>query len=454
MKHTLYLLLAVVLASFSTPKETITLSGKILNTDDGKLRIKGESFEKEITLKPDGSFSETFQVDYNGTYNLATKNNRAALYLTKGTKLVINADDKNFPTTLKFTGKGSAENQYFNSKSVLANKMIGNAPEFYSLDETAFLAKIKEVKNAMTNLLNTSTITDAAFMKSEKRSIDFFEQLQLLNYPSYHAHYAKIEGFKASESFPKFDEKIDLDNEQDFLFSSPYKQIVSTKFNNDIFAKIGESEEYTFKLAVPEIKKIKSPSIKNAHIQNVAYEVGAGNPEAASLYTELMALSTDAKFKEGLTTKYNKIKTLTPGNISPKFDYENYKGGKTTLESLKGKYVYIDVWATWCGPCRREIPSLQKVEEQYHGKNIEFVSLSIDTKKDYDKWRKFVEEKKLGGIQLFADSDWSSKFVQEYAIEGIPRFILVDPNGNIVSADAPRPSDPKLIAKLEELGIK
>lgn len=454
MKHTLYLFLIVLLASFTTPPETVTVSGKITNTDDGKLKIKGEAFEKEITLKPDGSFSETFKIDYSGTYNFATKNNRGALYLAKGTKLVINADDKDFASSLKFTGKGSAENQYFNSKSVLANKMIGNAQEFYALDEAAFLAKVAEVKAAMTNLLNTATITDAAFMKNEKRSIDFFEQLQLLNYPKYHAHYAKLPDFKASATFPKVDEKLDFDNEQDFLFSSSYKQIVSAKFNNEIFAKMGENEEYTYKYALPEIKKVKSPSIKNAYIQNVGYEVGAGNPEAATLYSELMALSTDAKFKESLTTKYNKIKTLTPGNVSPKFDFENFKGGKTALESLKGKYVYIDVWATWCGPCRREIPSLQQVEQQYHGKNIEFVSLSIDTKKDYEKWRKFVEEKKLGGIQLFADNDWNSKFVQEYAIEGIPRFILVDPNGNIVSADAPRPSDPKLIAKLDELGIK
>lgn len=454
MKNTLYLLLVVLLASFTTPKENITLSGKITNSEDGKLKIKGESFEKEITLKADGSFSETFPIEYSGTYNLATKNSRTSLYLSKGTKLVINFDDKNFPASLTYTGAGSKENQYFALKSAAANKLMGNVQDFYALDETAFLAKVTEVKSAMTDLLNKSKITDENFKKNELKSIGYFEQLQLLNYPEYHAHYAKIEGFKPSATFPQFDTKIDLDNEQDFLFSSPYKQIVATKFNNNIFAQLGENEEYTYKLALPEIKKVKSTAIKNAHIQNLAYEVGAGNPDAAMLYNELLALSTDAKFKAELTTKFNKIKTLTAGNPSPKFDYENFKGGKTSLESLKGKYVYIDVWATWCGPCRREIPSLQKVEEQYHGKNIEFVSLSIDAKKDYEKWRKFVDEKKLGGIQLFADNDWNSKFVQEYAIEGIPRFILVDPNGNIVSADAPRPSDPKLVAKFEELGIK
>ena len=139
------------------------------------------------------------------------------------------------------------------------------------------------------------------------------------------------------------------------------------------------------------------------------------------------------------------------GTPSPTFDYENHKGGKTSLESLKGKYVYIDVWATWCGPCRAEIPHLKKVEAAYHEKNIEFVSISIVKMKDHEKWTKFVTEKELGGIQLFADNDWNSQFVKDYQINGIPRFILVGPNGEIVSADAPRPSSPELVKTLDSL---
>jgi thiol-disulfide isomerase/thioredoxin len=139
------------------------------------------------------------------------------------------------------------------------------------------------------------------------------------------------------------------------------------------------------------------------------------------------------------------------GKPSPEFDYENFKGGKTKLSDLKGKYVYIDLWATWCAPCRAEIPYLQKVEEKYHGKNIEFVSVSIDKLKDNEKWKKFVADKKLGGIQLFADKDWQSEFVTSYGVTGIPRFILIDPNGNVLKADAPRPSEPELQAQLDTL---
>lgn len=139
------------------------------------------------------------------------------------------------------------------------------------------------------------------------------------------------------------------------------------------------------------------------------------------------------------------------GKPSPTFEYENFDGSKTKLESLKGKYVYIDVWATWCGPCRAEIPHLQEVEEKYKDKNIAFVSISVDEKKDYEKWKKMVADKKLGGIQLIADNNWQSDFIKAYGINSIPRFILLDPEGKIIQPDAERPSSIRLTEKLDEL---
>lgn len=147
-------------------------------------------------------------------------------------------------------------------------------------------------------------------------------------------------------------------------------------------------------------------------------------------------------------------RALPAGAPSPSFEgYENYNGEKTSLADLKGKYVYIDVWATWCGPCKAEIPSLKKVEKDYHDKNIAFVSMSIDDDRSHGgswekaraDWKKMVSEKELGGIQLFAPKGWQTEFIKDYRIKGIPRFILVDPEGNIVSASAPRPSSDELI---------
>lgn len=153
------------------------------------------------------------------------------------------------------------------------------------------------------------------------------------------------------------------------------------------------------------------------------------------------------------------LEKIAKGKPSPMFsNFENFKEGKTSLADFKGKYVYIDLWATWCKPCLSEIPFLKKTEKEYNKKNIEFVSISIDNERTaktwenaHKKWRKMVTDKNLTGIQLFAGKDVD--FLTAYQVNSIPRFILIDPQGNIIDSNAPRPSSPKLKELLTELGI-
>ena len=181
--------------------------------------------------------------------------------------------------------------------------------------------------------------------------------------------------------------------------------------------------------------------------------------ESSNLDVNFIALQKNniERSRAGLTAflKDRKAKLLLNNalnnSMSSPFDYLNFKGGNTKLSDFNGKYVYIDVWATWCGPCIAEIPFLKKVEEKYEGKNIAFVSISVDVQKDFEKWKKFVAEKQLGGVQLFADKDWNSDFIKSFGINSIPRFILIDPSGKVVSADAARPSDSKLSEQLDAL---
>ena len=142
------------------------------------------------------------------------------------------------------------------------------------------------------------------------------------------------------------------------------------------------------------------------------------------------------------------------GKPSPLFtNYENFKGGTTSLIDLRGKYVYLDIWATWCAPCKKEIPYLKVLEKDFQSNNIEFVSISVDKQSAHETWKKMIKGEELGGIQLYADNNFESAFITEYEITAIPRFILLDPQGNIVDSDAPRPSDPKLRELLNDLGI-
>ncbi|MCK9303844.1 MAG: TlpA disulfide reductase family protein [Bacteroidales bacterium] len=169
------------------------------------------------------------------------------------------------------------------------------------------------------------------------------------------------------------------------------------------------------------------------------------------VYKNFMATTTNPAYKEEVGKIYGNYKRMTSNALSPDFNYTDVNGKPVSLTDLRGKYVYIDVWATWCTPCKAEIPFLTKLEEDYHGKNIYFVSLSVDKEKDKLEWISYVKEHNLQGIQLIADKDFSSEFIKKFNINSIPRFILIDPQGRIISGDAKRPSNPELRKELDAL---
>jgi thiol-disulfide isomerase/thioredoxin len=129
-----------------------------------------------------------------------------------------------------------------------------------------------------------------------------------------------------------------------------------------------------------------------------------------------------------------------PGEQGIDFNYPDKNGETYSLSSFEGNLIYVDVWASWCGPCIAQIPALQDLEKDYHDKNITFLSISVDT--DKDSWLKILSDKNLGGVQLWADG-WSD-ITKSYAIFGIPRFLLFDQGGKIISTDAPRPTSPEI----------
>ncbi|WP_341835435.1 TlpA disulfide reductase family protein [Chitinophaga pollutisoli] len=143
------------------------------------------------------------------------------------------------------------------------------------------------------------------------------------------------------------------------------------------------------------------------------------------------------------------LATFAKGEKSFNFSYTDINGKTVSLASLKGKVVLVDMWATWCGPCKEQIPHLKKLEEEVKGTDIAIVSISVDKDADKQKWEDFVKERELGGIQLFAGSN--RDMMDYYKISGIPRFLVFDKAGRIATVDAPRPSMPELKPLLMQL---
>ncbi|WP_077400703.1 peroxiredoxin family protein [Cellulophaga omnivescoria] len=133
--------------------------------------------------------------------------------------------------------------------------------------------------------------------------------------------------------------------------------------------------------------------------------------------------------KSDLFEKIENVSKTSIGAVAPDFTFPDLDGNLISLSSFKGKYVLIDFWASWCGPCRIESPNVQKQYRLYRDKGFEVVSVSIDKKEK--EWRKAVKEDNLEGTLLIAKD--SKKIMKDYVFSGIPYMVLLDKEGKVMA---------------------
>lgn len=146
---------------------------------------------------------------------------------------------------------------------------------------------------------------------------------------------------------------------------------------------------------------------------------------------------------------FAKRRATVPGQLFPEgVILQDRNGNVVDFSSFRGKYVYIDMWASWCVPCLREVPELQKLEKTLKNKKVEFVSISIDS--NQDAWKKKMDEKDMHGHQLWNPGGTLGTSLN---VKGIPFFAIYDPEGKLYMYGAPRPSQGKGLVELLE-GLK
>jgi thiol-disulfide isomerase/thioredoxin len=423
----------LILSNFLiSQNQSVKLSGCIENPNHSDVKIYGPNRYMKVISLSNGCFSDTLMVD-KGSYTFSDGNESSAIYLLPGYDLNITLNTEEFDESIKYEGVGAGNNNYL-AKIYLYNEQNNLNTVFSkkgSMNPDKFLRHQLSFDKGALEILEEMNLSDIEFVNTQKEILKYSSLNLILNQLNTDVLTEKGEKYKLSKYLLAEFKKLNVSDTLLFATNRSYKSVVNSFFrcglvaNNSIF--------------VNEYNKLSSELIKKNITNNMARYLSFRTENIDSYFNAINLISTDSIFIDTYTKTYNKIKSLSKGNPSPSFKYKNYKGSTTSLADLKGKLIYIDIWATWCGPCKAQIPYLAKLEEKFHNQNIVFVSISIDKPKDEGKWIAMIENKKMGGVQLMADNAWKSSIVKDYVIKGIPRFILLDEKGNIIEANSSRP---------------
>jgi len=468
-----------------TPLNRIKVSGTILNFKDTAVVFSYDSYEllsttqkPVVKINPDGTFLLEIEssrplkgyfsfgrVPFTYNFDIRLVNGQDSslsvesadfrmvyLWLEPGNDLTMNLDVEKISETLAFSGTGALNNRFVNEEENRFNdyrhKYLGNYYNYTNRTPDDFKKVTNDLRDEKLNFLKNYEKANplSTWLKNVYASEYSYGAItSKIYYPGSHAGFNDGREALLPGDYFSFLDSINLTGDIGDLGIGYYYYLNSSlhkKYDLELSSDPETGEFYAY---------IKSHLPGRLAYEFLAYALARDFKK--SLYNEF---GTDCPYPDIaalVKEKYQHLEGMLEGNPAPEITLPDVNGKIVSINEFRGKFVYFDFWATWCGPCVKEIPSLKIIEKEYRGKNIQFVSISYDKPGDLEKWKRYVVENSLTGIQLIADQETHDRLNKIFNIDLIPRFILIDPQGNIVNANAPRPSSPKLKELFGKMGL-
>ncbi|MEA1877923.1 MAG: TlpA disulfide reductase family protein [Bacteroidota bacterium] len=454
MKKLLLLLsaIAILAGCQQAPDNIIQVTGTFLNPDSSELFFYIERERDTVELSADGTFVFESESEKPASINVIYGRKRASIWVSPGKSLDIIADVDDWDNSIGFSGDLQVENEYILEKGIIQMSWGRNYMANYLKEPAEYVASRDSLQTVFTGLFDEykSNGMDQQFIDQEEIVLMYTMYGDLNNYPRSHKHYAKLDEFEAPDDWYDFTSAMNLNDpllievSEAMYFLSSFITTQATKA-----ADLGPDAWGTPELLIAKFKFIDENFEIAEMVEKFKFETAGqhldadpqiGAEEALDAY---MAASTNEENKTEITEKRDAWAIIAPGQTAPAWTLPDIDGKNTSLADFKGKYVYIDFWATWCGPCLSEIPNYRQLVKDYAGRNVVFISISVD--RDKPKWEAMVKKEQFEWIQLHD----SIKMNDDYLVKYIPSFIFIDTEGKMIAPRAPRPSTDKLREMLD-----
>lgn len=406
--------------------------------------IYGDRQVDTLYLDSNGSFVHKSQNEA-GFYQFQHGREVTKLFLQKGKEVHLKLHTGHFDESLQYEGSGAGPNNYL-ARAYLLDERQADFRNLLKMPEDSFLHTLAEQGKSRRALLDscyqTGMLTETQHALFEEY-VAFQNDRPLSLYPSVHARLADRPDYEPSDALQKKVASIQVERPellglseyrsflQQFVGMAIRKEQGAPSSREDLYRQVQQTVLQGFEH--PDIRDLMLFKNTNDAINQL------GIDQAEPFIEEAQAEIRNEEALAQLNQAVKRWRRLAEGQPAPIFEAVDIKGHKHKIDELRGKYVYLDVWATWCGPCRREIPDLDALRTKY-ADNEKLAILSVSIDEDKKAWEKMVKNRPLEGHQWHIDGAWDSPLVRQYMIQGIPRFILIDPDGKIIQANAPRPS--------------
>jgi thiol-disulfide isomerase/thioredoxin len=416
----------------------------------------------ESNLDSTGYFSVRFDISNPIEARLVHGRESTSMYLRPGDRLTIRLDNDKFDESISYSGQGSEYNNYL-ARKYLVEELYEETLEtsnIYLLPLDSFLYAANGLKTRLnSHLADFFEEKEIAptFREKELAANDIKVAMMMENYPLYHGYYSDNPDYNVEDSFFDFRENINMDNANNLSIREfrMYLDSYVDRLLTEIVEKDSTLENKWEDLYLMVYDQLQNDSKASGGIKEyllskqlndyMSYFGTDGIEEYLESYKESVQ---NEHYRAILDKTFEKWAVLSKGQPAPDFKYTSINGEDIALSDLRDKVVYIDVWATWCGPCKREFPHAKKLKKKYEdNENVAFLYISVD--EDKGAWEKFLSnDPEFKGIHLHTGTGRDSDIEVKYLINGIPRYILVDQEGRIVRASAPRPSSGEQIESM------